>query len=148
MSPGASSEMSLAQNGTPTITIPKLSDDASNWVDYKAKALLAMGAKGLTGHIMGTVTKPKPYPLANGIAVLADGKSPATEEQIEAREKRIEDFETKQYLACHIMVNTVPIRLAQEIQDETDPKKVWEMIVADSEGKKCSTRGRPACATP
>src|SRR5205814_6506700 len=99
MSPGAQSDMALPSNGTPTVVIPKLLDDASNWVDYKAKALLAMGARGLMGHINGRVVEPKPYLMVNGEAVQADGTTKATEEQIETREKKIDDFETKQYLA-------------------------------------------------
>ena len=49
-----------------TVNILKLKDDASNWNDYKSKALIAMGAKGLTGHITGVTRQPKPYLQLNG----------------------------------------------------------------------------------
>jgi hypothetical protein len=115
--------------------IPKLNDDASNWVDYKSKALLGIGLRGLMAHIKGCAVRPKPYATVSGVVVLADGKTEASEDQIETREKRIDDFETKEYLARHIMVNSVSMRLAQQIKDEPDPKKMWEAIVEDAESK-------------
>ena len=135
MSPAANSDMSLSTSQSNVTTIPKLLDDASNWVDYKSKALLGMGSRGLMSHIEGRASTPKPYDIVDGVAVLSDGKTAATEEQIEAWEKRIADYDTKQYLARHIMVNSIPTRLAQKVMNETDPKKMWEAIVADSEGK-------------
>ena len=74
--------MTLPPSGTPTVVILKLLDDASNWVDYKSKALLAMGARGLMGHITGRMTEPKPYLEVDGKPVLADGKTKASEDQI------------------------------------------------------------------
>ena len=44
-----------------------------------------------------TAIAPKPYALVNGVAVLSDGKTPASEEQIEARETRIIDFKKRKY---------------------------------------------------
>ena len=43
-----------------------------------------MGSKGLWRHMLGTAVAPKPFVLLNGIPVLADKKTEATEEQIEA----------------------------------------------------------------
>ena len=54
--------------------------------------------------MLGTAVAPKPFVLLNGIPVLADKKTEATEEQIEAREIRIMDFEKKEYLTQHIIV--------------------------------------------
>ena len=43
-----------------------------------------MGSKGLWRHMLGTTVAPKLFVLLNGITVLADKKTEATEEQIEA----------------------------------------------------------------
>ena len=83
--------MSLTMNQNNVTTILKLKDDASNWVHYKYKALLGMGLRGLMSHIEGHVAKPKPYDIVHGVAVLLDGSTAATEEQIEAQENQIED---------------------------------------------------------
>jgi len=52
-----------------------------------------MGSKGLWRHVEGNVVAPKAYTVVGGVPVTLDGKTPATEEQIEARETRIIDYE-------------------------------------------------------
>jgi len=51
-----------------------------------------MGSKGLWRHIQGTAIAPKPYAMVNGIPTLPDGKTEAMEEQVEAKETRIIEF--------------------------------------------------------
>ena len=48
-----------------------------------------MGAKGLWRHVKGVAVAPRQYSQVNGIYVLADGKTPASEEQVEAQEEKI-----------------------------------------------------------
>ena len=89
-----------------TLTIPKLHDDRSNWSDYEPHIQRAMGSKGLWRHAEGTAIAPKLYTLDAGIPVLADGKTPALEEQIEARETKIVDYDKWEYLAQHVILST------------------------------------------
>ena len=80
---------SLTLNSNPdstNLSVPKLCDDGSNWADYSLRIQKAMGSKGLWRHVEGTAVVPKPYTLVNGVSVISDGKTPATEEQIKARE--------------------------------------------------------------
>jgi hypothetical protein len=72
------------------LAVPKLRDDGSNWSDYEPRIQKAMGSKGLWRHVEGTAIAPKPYALVSSIPVLSDGKTPASEEQIEANSKRWE----------------------------------------------------------
>jgi hypothetical protein len=51
-----------------------------------------MGAKGLWRHIKGTASMPVLYAVSNGIQMISDGKTPATEDQIEVKESKIIDF--------------------------------------------------------
>ena len=67
-----------------TLSVPKLHDDGSNWSDYQSRIERAMGSKGLWRHMLGTAVVPKLFVLLNGIPVLADKKTEAMEEQIEA----------------------------------------------------------------
>ena len=78
---------------TTTLAVPKLHDDGSNWSDYEPQIQNAMGAKGLWRHILGSAIAPVPYAMSNGIAMLADGKTPATEDQIEDKESKMVEFE-------------------------------------------------------
>jgi hypothetical protein len=72
-----------------TLSVPKLCDDGNNWADYQPRIERALGSKGLWRHVLGAAIAPKPYILLAGVPVIADGKTPATEEQIEAKEAKI-----------------------------------------------------------
>ena len=65
-----------------------------------------MGSKGLWRHVEGRAIAPKPYALDARIPVLADGKTPASEEQIEARETKTVDYDKREYLAQHVIPST------------------------------------------
>jgi hypothetical protein len=67
-----------------SLSILKLLDNGSNWSDYEPQVRKAMGAKGLWRHVEGLAVVPRQYSQANGVYVLADGKTPAPEEQVEA----------------------------------------------------------------
>ena len=75
------------------------SGDGSNWSDYLPRLQNVMGTKGLWRHVEGMATAPVPYAMSNGIAMLADGKTPASEDQIESKESKIIEFKKKEYLA-------------------------------------------------
>jgi len=66
-----------------------------------------MGSPGLMGNVEGRATKPNPYPVVDGKVVLTDEKTTATEDEIRTQDKCIEDFEMKEYLARHIIINSV-----------------------------------------
>ena len=68
-----------------TLTVPKLHDNGSNWSDYQSRLQNMMGAKGLWRHIKGTITAPVPFVMSDSIPMLADGKMPASDDQIEAK---------------------------------------------------------------
>ena len=75
------------------LQVPKLRDDGSNWSDYEPRIRKAMGSKGLWRHVEGTDTVPVPYPVTDGVAMTFDRKTKAMEEQIEAKETKIIEFE-------------------------------------------------------
>jgi len=96
------STFSLGSNSdSTTLAIPKLRDDGSNWSDYEPRLRKAMGSKALWRHVEGTAIAPVPYSVVDGVPVLADQKTPATDEQIEAKESKIIEFEKREYLAQH-----------------------------------------------
>jgi hypothetical protein len=88
--------------------VPRLRDDGSNWVDYEHKARTAMGAKGLLRHVDGTTRKPIPYVTVGGLPVKADG-NPTNDDEIDAKERWLDEFEQKEYAACHIILMTVSL---------------------------------------
>ena len=82
-----------------SLSVLKLRDDGSNWADYQLRIGRALGLKGLWGHILGTAIKPTPYTLLAGVPVIADGKTEAIEEQIEAKEAKFAEYKKREYLA-------------------------------------------------
>src|SRR3984957_17828069 len=100
------SSLSLTSNSDSTnLAIPKLRNDGSNWADYAPRIQKAMGAKGFWRHVEGKAVTPKEYEVVNGVPVVSDGKTLATEEQIEARETRIINYEKCEYLTQHVILS-------------------------------------------
>ena len=118
-----------------TLAIPKLHDDGSNWSDYEPRIRKAMGAKALWRHVEGTAVAPKPYAVKDGMFLQADGKTPATDEQIETKESRIIEFEKREYLAQHILMSTTSTRLGSKIKDMTSAKDMWDTVKNDATNK-------------
>jgi hypothetical protein len=118
-----------------SLAVPKLRDDGSNWADYAPRIQRAMGSKGLWRHVEGTAVEPKPYALVNGVPVLSDGKTPATEDQIESRETRIMDFDKREYLAQHVILSTTSTRLGAKIKDLKTATEMWEIVKGDTTTK-------------
>ena len=81
--------------------------------------------------MLGTAVVPKLFVLLNGIPVLADKKTEAMEEQIEAQEIRIMDFEKKEYLTQHIILSTTSTHLGSKIKELKTAKEMWKVVVAD-----------------
>src|ERR1700738_4272525 len=132
MGPATAFDMSVASNSV--ITIPRLRDDGANWIDYESKARTAMGGKGLIRHMDGTARKPNPYPLLKSGEPTADGINPATDEQIDAKEKRLDEFEQKEYMARNVLLTTTSPRLCAKIRDKT-AAEMWALIKSDATSK-------------
>ena len=94
-----------------------------------------MGAKALWRHVEGTALAPTPYIVKDGVHLLADLKTPATEEQVEAKESKIIDFEKCEYLAQHILLSTTLTRLRARIKDLTTAEEMWKIVKEDATKK-------------
>ena len=57
----------------------------------------------------GVAVVPKLYVVADGTPVLADGKTAATEEQLEAKEAKMIEYKKREYLAQHIILSTMSV---------------------------------------
>jgi hypothetical protein len=94
-----------------------------------------LGAKGLWRHVVGTAVAPKPYAMVDGVPVLVDGKTPATEEQIEYKEDQLTEFEKKEYLAQHLILSTTSTRLGGKIKNLMSAKEMWDVVEVDATSK-------------
>ena len=83
--------------------------------------------------MQGTAVVPIPCIVANGIPVLSDRKTVATEDQIEAKETKIIEFEKREYLAHHILLSTTSTCLASKIKDLPTAEDMWKVVVTTYE---------------
>ena len=139
MSPGISnSTMSAFSTNNPdtmTLAVPKLHDDRSNWADYKPHIQRALGLKGLWRHIKCTAISPKPYALVTRVPILMDGMTQAMEDQIEARETKIIDYDKCEYLTQHIILSTTSTHLGNKIKNLKTSHDMWNVVKADATTK-------------
>ena len=92
----------------------------------------AMGSRGLWRHVEGVAVAPKPYVVADGIPVLADGKTTATEEQLESKEVKLIEYEKREYHAQHIILLTTSVRLGAKIKDLNLAEAMWKQVKLDA----------------
>src|SRR5271155_1972863 len=137
MGPGTTmfSQTSSTNSDSTLLAVPKLRDDGSNWSDYYPRIENAMGAKGLWRHVLGTAIAPVPYVVSEGKPMLPDGKTPATEDQVEAKESRIVEFEKREYLAKHILLSTTSTRLGSKLKDLPTAESMWKVVNDDATSK-------------
>lgn len=124
----------LSSQAGSAVTIPKLLDDGSNWVDYSSKALDAMGMKGLSRHVDGSAVAPKPFKDTNGILTKPDG-TVASEKEIEEKEEKLEEYARKQHAARYIIQSSVSLRLASVLRKCKTAAEMWETVESDATTK-------------
>ena len=130
------SDMTLSSNSnSQNLTVPKLHDDRNNWADYKPQVMIAMEAKGIWKHVLGTAYEPKPYTQVNGITVLSDGKTPATEEQIMECEEKIDKYDRKENITHHVILSTTSIHLGMKVKNLGTAKEMWDEVKRDATTK-------------
>ena len=120
--------MSLTKSNDVSFQVPKLRDDGNNWSDFETRFWKALGAKGLLKFVEGTGTAPVMYAQDSGKYVGNDGKTPVTEDQIEAREAKIEEYVRRSYLAQHLILISVSARLGSLIKDLKSAKDMWDVL--------------------
>ena len=94
-----------------------------------------MGAKRLWRHILGSAIAPVLYAMSNGIPMLADRKTPATEDQIENKESKMVEFEKQKYLAHHIILSTTSACLGSKIKGLRTAEEMWKKVREDVTSK-------------
>ena len=124
------SAFSTNNSDTTTLAVPKLRDDGSNWADYEPCIQRVLGSKGLWRHVEGTAIVPKPYVLVAGVPILVDGTTQATEDQIEARETKIIDYNKCEYLAQHVILSTTSTHLSNKIKNLKTSHNMWDAVMS------------------
>jgi hypothetical protein len=136
MSPAAAQTETTPLSGGSSLVLTKLNDNGSNWIDYKTRTLIALGSWSLRGYVEGTTVPATRYNKdSSDNFVLDDGITVATSDQIDAREKRVEESEAKEFFAQHIIISSVSPRLVLKLTGLKTAKEMWDTVVGDYEGR-------------
>ena len=99
--------------------LPKLKDDSSNWVHYAEIITTHAKSKGLHRHLAGTARKPAELTQdATGDWYITNTNIPLTDEEVEAHEKKQDDYEMKESKLRDIIYQTVSRTRFLQIKDE------------------------------
>src|ERR1700722_5068106 len=133
MSPVAMTELQISLTSQ-LLSIPKLWDNGSNWADYEPKTRTAMGSQGLIHHVDGTAIPPTAYTVING-KYMVNVNTEASDDQVEAKEKKLDEYEQKLHLVHHILQNSVSPCLSSLIKNMPLLKDMWDTIKMDMTSK-------------
>jgi hypothetical protein len=123
----------FSNNQTPVLNIPKLRDNGSNWADYQERTRTALRAKGLIRHIDGTAREPVFFTKVADKLIKSDG-NPPTEVEIEDLEKKIDNYNQKEYQAHYVIQSTVSAHLNLQIKGKTTAE-MWTAVKKDTTEK-------------
>jgi hypothetical protein len=126
MSPAIMLSTTVAASQT---TFPKLASDGSNWIVWKTRIQILIGAKKLA-HLLdeATVRPTKPEPLGDDATVVDTVDYEAALE--EYQEFNQSDAEVK-----HFIVSTIPDSLLIKTMNCTTASGLWKAICAEQETK-------------
>ncbi|KAJ6484150.1 hypothetical protein C8R45DRAFT_830171, partial [Mycena sanguinolenta] len=118
-------------------TLPILQDGASNWTHYSEIISTHVKSKGLHRHLAGTARKPADLvqDVLGDWFIDGGNGNPLNDDELEAHEKKQDDYETKESKLRDIIYQTVsPTRFSQ-IKDMSTAHRVWEKLVKLNENR-------------
>ena len=85
---------------------------------------------------MAHVRQPVPLTDVDGV-LMAHGSmtTPATKEEIESAEKKMDDYEKNEAYVKHIILSSTSPCLSSKIKNELTAKKMWDAVVTDVKNK-------------
>ena len=131
MSTSTISTLLLNNSDSMTLMVLKLCDDGSNWANCEPHIQRTLVSKGLWRHVEGTAIAPKLYTLVAGVPVLTNRMTHTMEDQIAARDTRINDHKKHKYLTQHIILSTTSTHLyylhPSQQQDQKPQNCTWNV---------------------
>ncbi|KAJ6624487.1 hypothetical protein B0H10DRAFT_1673962, partial [Mycena sp. CBHHK59/15] len=116
--------------------LPILQDDSANWIHYSECILTYAKSKGLGRHIAGTARNPTDITQDNvGDWYLLGEITPLADDELEAHEKKQDNYETKESKLGNIIYQTVSATRFTQIKDEQSASRVWSKLVELNEDR-------------
>ena len=110
-------------------TLPKLASDGSNWIVWKTRIQILIGAKKLAHLLDDTVTRPtKPDSLTST-------PTAAVTTTYEATLEKYQEFTQSDAEVKHFIVSTIPDTLLIKTINSTTASSLWKAICSEHETK-------------
>ena len=130
------STVDFSSSNRTTFSITPLHDNGSNFADYEPKVKVLCGAKGILKFLEGHMQKPKELHVANGIFMKPGTiDKPATKEEIENAETKMDMYEQNEAMCKHILMSSVLPHLCLKIKSLATPNSMWVAICMDVKNK-------------
>jgi hypothetical protein len=128
-------DYSMPSSSSSLFNIPQLAEDGSNWVTYKHRMTIALGAHGLGEYVDGTVPIPTRYVADSaGILESTPGK-PATADEIKENMKEVNEYTQKDSLVQQHIFSTITDRLMLQLGSTLTGAAMWAQVKKLHEGK-------------
>src|SRR5271168_228940 len=115
--------------GNDFLRIPKLPADGKGFVVWKERLELSIRARGLYGHLDGTVPRPQDPPTRPEGSIL-------TEEEVSSKTQHANDLSKylqEQAVVFQQIASTIPDSLYLKIKGKTPVKEAWDTLKTDFE---------------
>ena len=121
--------MLSATTSTMHSTLLKLAPDGSNWIIWKTRMQVFLGAKKLA-HLIDKSASPPQEPPA-----LAQGAKDADIKDHEEKTEKVTEWRQADTEVQHYIISTIPDSLLIKTMSHTTAKDIWQAICAEHEGK-------------
>jgi hypothetical protein len=126
----------MTSSSVKILNLPKLKDDGSNWVTYKERILNTLTHKGLKRYVVGSAKQPIESELRDdGEYYMPKGMKALTDDELEALEKKLDDFSQKEASVREVIYDTVSRTTFLQIKNELTSAAVWKSLALIFEDK-------------
>ena len=119
------STVDFSSSNRTTFSITPLHDNGSNFADYEPKVKVLCGVKGILKFLEDCARKPKELHVANGVYMKPGTiDKPATEEEIENVETKMDTYKQQEAMCKHILMSSVSPHLCSKIKSLVTPNEM------------------------
>ena len=121
--------------GNDFLRVPRLPADGKGFVVWKERLELSIRARGLYGHLDGTVTQPEAPPKPDSGLKESTALTKEQASAIENYPKEMSQYLQEQAIVFQQIASTIPDSLYLKIKGKPTVKEAWDALKADFENR-------------
>ena len=129
MGPADISDMTSTPNN-PTLSLPKLRGDSSNWATYSERILNYLTSKGFHRHVQGTARKPETPSERNGSHYKSGSLAPLSDEELEKHEDSVDTYDQSQAAVREVIYRTIDKTTFLQVKNEVNAAAMWRKVAS------------------